>query len=270
MIPGPRKIITCPNCQGLASYLTLLTGNLLGARVWTDGKLFAPMFPQPPAVVKCIHCEECYWLFDTKPIGMIDRRDPDRQIDPAWTATEHVEEPTEAEYYQAIEKGLATTPREERKLRILAWWRRNDAFRVFGKPKKASKKAAQHKPSPPLPWRENLQALLPLLDEGNNNDCLMKAEVLRELGDFEAAKQVLNRIDIDKAEKVAEFIRLLKAEQLRKFLRTIRNDLESAKRVQSAIDLKKPTAQLTENILLLRSLCDNADSELKELLFSIR
>ena len=259
----PSQIIACPKCQGLASYLTLLSGNTFGAWVWTDGKVIAPMLPRPPAVVRCVHCGECYWRAAAEPVGTIDWNDCDRQqIDPARTPTRAVVEPTEEEYYQAIEKGLATDLKQEKSLRILAWWRRNDAFRFFGKPKKASRTPAQCKPSPPLPWRENLEALLPLLDEGNNNDCLMKAEVLRQLGDFEAAKQVLERIDLDKAEKVAEFIGLLKAVKLRK-----RGDFQSVNQVRHQVKSMKPTARLAENIRLLQSLCESADSGVKQLSF---
>ena len=268
MIIGPSQIIACPKCQGLASYVTLLSGNSLGAWAWTDGRVFAPMLPRPPAVVSCVHCGECYWRADAKRVGTINWYDCDGQwIDPAWRETKDAREPTEEEYYQAIAKGLATDLKQEKSLRILAWWRRNDAFRFLGKLKKASRASAQCKPSPTLTWRENLAALLPLLDEGNNNDCLMMAEVLRELGDFEAAKQVLNRIDLEKTEMVAEFIRLLKAEELRKLLRE-EGDFESVDQVRSRAKPTHPTARLAENIRLLQSLCDSADSGVKELSFS--
>ena len=268
MIIGPSQIIACPKCQGLASYVTLLSGNSIGSWVWTDGKVFAPMHPRPPAVVSCVHCGECYWRAAAKRVVTINWYDCDGQrIDPAWRAAKDVCEPTEEEYYQAIAKGLATDLKQERSLRILAWWRRNDAFRILGKLEKAARAPAQCKPSPPLPWRENLAALLPLLDEGNNNDCLMKAEVLRELGDFEAAKQVLNRMDLEKTEKVAEFIRLLKAEELRKLLREM-GDLESVNQVRSHVKSMKPTARLAENIRLIQSLCDSADSGVRELSYS--
>ena len=110
------------------------------------------------------------------------------QLDPAWATAEGVQEPTEAEYYRALEKGLATTAEQEMVLRILAWWRRNDAFRDAPQP------PAKGIPNGPWPWRENLKALAHLLDAGDDNDRIMKAEVLRELGEFEAAKQVLSRI----------------------------------------------------------------------------
>ena len=201
MIPGPDQIIACPKCKGLAKYMTLVSGNTFGARVWTDGKQVAPMLPRPPAVVKCRHCGECYWLAEAQELGTVDRWGGEgQQVNPAWAAVEEVQEPTEEEYYRAFEKGLATSPEQERNLRVLAWWRRNDAFRD------APRAPAGGDPSAPGPWRKNLQALAHLFHEGGENDSLMKAEVLRELGDFASAKQVLSRID---SREVAAVVRQL-------------------------------------------------------------
>jgi hypothetical protein len=51
------------------------------------------------------------------------------QNDPAWNDAREVEEPDEEGYYRAIEKGIAKDDEQMKSLRILAWWRRNDAFR---------------------------------------------------------------------------------------------------------------------------------------------
>jgi hypothetical protein len=147
------------------------------------------MLPLPPAVVKCRDCEECYWLAEAEEVGTIEVwRDRPQQAK-AWATAKEVQEPTEEEYYRAIEKGLAKSPEQERDLRVLAWWRRNDAFR--GK----RKARAAGTPSSPGSWRANLEALALLLDDGDENDTLMKAEVLRELGRFESAKQILSRVE---------------------------------------------------------------------------
>ena len=204
MLPGPDRIVACPKCKGLAKYMTLASGNTFGARVWTDGKEVAPMLPRPPAVVKCRHCEACYWLSEAEEIGAVDRWSGENQrVDPAWTAAERVQEPTEEEYYRAVASGLATNPEQERWLRILAWWRSNDALRedrgVRGRP--APRSAGT--------WTKNLEALLLLLDEGDEDDALMKAEVLRELGRFEPATQVLNGVRSSEAAAVVRQLRSL-------------------------------------------------------------
>jgi hypothetical protein len=190
MIPGPDQIIACPKCKGLAKYMTLITGNTFGAVVWTDGKQVAPMMPGPPPVVKCRHCSEFYWLSDAKEVGEWDRHgDHAEEENPDWATVETVEEPGEDEYYLAIEKNLAKDPDQEKFLRVLAWWRRNDAYRHS--PRKRAKTPLRMSD----PCRKNLKALAGLLGESNNNDLIMKAEVLRELGEFNSAKDILAPID---------------------------------------------------------------------------
>lgn len=189
MIPGPDQIIACPNCKGLAQYMTLVSGNTFGARTWTDGKQIAPMLPRPPVVVKCHHCGEFYWLAEAEEIGTTNPREGEGgEVNPAWADAQEVVEPTEEEYYQAIEKGFATNSGQERSLRVLAWWRRNDAFRDTAQAQVLEDANASGA------CRENLEALGKLLTGEEDNDRLMKVEVLRELGEFESAMQVLSRV----------------------------------------------------------------------------
>lgn len=189
MLPGPDQVIACPNCRGLARYFTLRSGNTFGARVWTDGKQVAPMLPRPPAVVKCLHCAKCYWLEDAEKIGEVgDWENSDQPVNPEWVNAEHVEEPTVLEYDAAIRAGLARDRTQERSLRILAWWRGNDPLRGDN----------EVPPDPPDPetfkaFRDNLEALVDLLDN-DENDLLMKAEALRELGRFSEASRILNSV----------------------------------------------------------------------------
>jgi hypothetical protein len=204
MLPGPDKIVACPLCQGLAKYATLRTGNTIGARVWTDGKEIAPMLPMPPTVVRCRHCAGCHWLADAKEVGEMEpfhrMRHPD---DPAWEGVEYVEEPAEAEYYSAIEGGLARDREQERCLRTLAWWHRNDAFRD-GSGTDAGPVAALSEEG-----RRNLVALAGLLDPEAENDLIMKAEVWRELGEFEAAALALSQVNTEKYRDVVAQLRAL-------------------------------------------------------------
>jgi hypothetical protein len=202
MIPGPDQIVACPHCGGLAKYLTLVSGNTFRARVWTDGKQVAPMLPRPPAIVKCRHCAECYWLADAREVGTIEPWGSGEEIiDPAWTAAQEVEEPSEDEYYRAIEKGLARNVEQERNARIFAWWRRNDAFRELA--------PTRCETTVPAASKRNLEDLTTLLQESDENDCVMKAEVLRELGDFEFAKRVLSRVTSAEFNAVVRQLRTL-------------------------------------------------------------
>jgi len=131
MIIGPFQVIECPFCQGLDKYMTLFSGNTFDAFYWTDLKMFAPMLPRPPMVIKCRHCGEIFWLRNAKRIGSIDRLainpsfqrakpgeqpierfqvDSDgRPVPSSWLETQLVNEPPEEGYYQAIENGFART-----------------------------------------------------------------------------------------------------------------------------------------------------------------
>ncbi len=203
MIPGPYQIVACPHCQELAKYMTLMSGNTFGARVWTDGKKVAPMLPRPPVVVKCHHCTQCYWLADAEKVGTEEPYEEEgRKVNPSWAAAQVVREPTEDEYYQALQEGLAADPQQERRLRVLAWWRRNDAIRGIGQAKISSVAITSS-------CKKNLEALIDLLDEAVEYDRFISAEVLRELGEFESAKIILNSVTSSKYAAVVCQIRLL-------------------------------------------------------------
>ncbi|MCC2669073.1 MAG: hypothetical protein K0Q72_1544 [Armatimonadetes bacterium] len=205
MIPGPDKVIACPLCQGLAKYGTLLSGNTFGQRFWTDGKREVPMLPRPPAVVACRHCGGNYWLQDAEEIGDIDLGDMQWEEDPLadiavpaeWRSVEYVEEPSVAGYYAAIRDGFAKDSRQERALRIFAWWRGNDAFRedyaAVGGDGAISE--ALRDELPDASARETLlRELLPLLDTESDQDRILRGEILRELGRWDEATEVLRAI----------------------------------------------------------------------------
>jgi hypothetical protein len=160
------------------------------------------MLPRPPDIVKCSGCAECYWLADARSVGVIPSwGDASEAVDPAWTAAPEVQEPTEDEYYKAIHGGLAVGSQQERILRTLAWWRRNDAFRDF----QADSGATTDKGSEEC--RRNMETLAVLLSQENENNWLMKAEVLRELGQFESSKAILDGVSSSEYRTVVAQIR---------------------------------------------------------------
>ena len=54
---------------------------------------------------------------------------------------------------------------------------------------------------------ENLTALSKLLSESDENDLLMKAEILRNLGQFEESRQILERVkDLSLAQIKEKFL----------------------------------------------------------------
>jgi hypothetical protein len=205
MIEGPDQIIECPNCAALARVFTLVSGNTSGATRWTDGKMIAPMLPEPPAIIKCSACGGFYWLSDARVIGELPTwgAEPDQAPDD-WKSAEHVRELSESEYLQAIAAGAAHNTEQELHLRINAWWAGNDPLRSDDQVTHQQPKAAPTRSTAAI---TNLERLLEQLDTNNPDDRLMQAELLRELGRFEDATTLLNADFPPNYTKPASFIR---------------------------------------------------------------
>ena len=99
MIPGPDIIIACPTCHALARVFSLTSGNTIGASLWTDGKMIAPMLPCPPAITRCKTCDKIYWVASAEEIGEYSPwESEDSNVDPAWENAPSIEELSEDEY----------------------------------------------------------------------------------------------------------------------------------------------------------------------------
>ena len=104
------------------------------------------------------------------------------------------EEPSAADFRTALKTGVAGTPKKERSIRLRLWWAANDPIRTG-------------KQTVPIDsdWAENLEAFIALLDQENDDERLVLAEVAREVGDFSAAWQLLN----DRDDEYSQFLRAL-------------------------------------------------------------
>ncbi len=204
MILGPNQIVACSHCGALAHYRVLVSGNTLGAVVWTDGRQCAVMMKTPPAVVKCHACATCYWLAHAREIGTVARdfraKGP---VPEAWSKAPEVKEPGADEYLDAIEAGLAKDLAQEKWLRILAWWRANDSSRDWTPDADRAPAASRDG------FRRNLRRLVELLTDDTDDERVMKAEVLRELGQFKAAEAALGEVASRDFDWVVERIRTL-------------------------------------------------------------
>ena len=122
MMPGATIYRNCPSCEGLLIERTLLSGNTFGARFWTDGKMEAPMLPQYPALVRCAHCQKLLWLPEAREAEFATAPKMFETVKGALDPTP----PTEADYIEAIESGLASDEEQEKYCRVHAWHLFND------------------------------------------------------------------------------------------------------------------------------------------------
>jgi len=179
MTPGPTKIRECSACGKHVTEHTIGSGNTFGARFWTDGKIDAPMLPDQPWLIKCQHCGTLVWIDELTQVGKIDPGGVETLYGSRFPDARPGLVPTLQDYTAFLETGLSDK-QKERYVRLRSWWAGNDSRRGSN----------QSKPLNSFET-ENLRAFVNLLDESEEGDRLMKAEALRELGEFAEAKRLL-------------------------------------------------------------------------------
>lgn len=186
MLPGPDYVYQCPNCGHLLTNGSLLSGNTIGARVFSDGKEIAPMLPDFPNLTKCKKCEEIFWLSKLDEIGTYDWGYCENS---EWQEADKAEFLEIEDYFNAISQGKAENRDEELLVRQLIWWTYNDRIRdgedIFNDEQDEAL------------WIDNVQKLKNLLDHSDLNQRIMKAEICRNLGDFKACVNLIQSIDDD-------------------------------------------------------------------------
>lgn len=185
MTPGPVIVIQCPACGALGSYPSINSGNSFGATYYTDGYRDAPMMPTTPPVFRCGACRRGFWTEAANEVGEYDvMNKASAPLD--WRQAPLLVEPDEKGYLEAIEPLIAADPSREYVLRMHAWWRGNDRHRG------RTRKPVQDDPAL-VPLREaNMMALIQILPSDSAGSKLMHAELLREMGQFDAAIKVLS------------------------------------------------------------------------------
>lgn len=200
MIPGESIIRRCPSCGGSIRQRTLVSGNTFGARLWTDGKMDAPMLPRYPPLVRCPHCAALLWLPAAEEVGTEH---------PGEAGTPGVEDPptpTVKDLLEASRTPPAGAQDEEVFIRIEAWHAAND-------PQRRDPRA-----DPPRSTESeaNMEALSRLLDPKEPEQRIMKAELHRELGLFDEAERLLDFPFDEDLAPAARFIGKLTLEQDRR------------------------------------------------------
>ena len=176
MMPRPVVIRRCSACAQLIRQPTISSGNTFGARSWTDGRRHFPMLPTQPWLVRCPHCSALVWLDEQEAVGEADPWDTEDEI---FKDALHYETPSLLDHLAKLEEGISDAGKV-RYIRIRAWWAGNDPRR-------------EGQADTPLSAEEtaNLRALAALLDESLEDERLMKAEAMRDLGEYEEAHRLL-------------------------------------------------------------------------------
>jgi hypothetical protein len=179
LTPGPTLIQQCPSCTNAVRQFTIGSGNTFGARFWTDGYMDAPMLPLLPALVKCPHCKELIWIEDAKELGEVGWGTGNED---KWSAARAVKDPDEGDYLKAAAEPKLARDREIY-ARRRAWWLANGPAR--DNPKGSTQWTPERK--------KNLERLSSLLDTSKDDELIAKAEIARELGNFDQCRKLLGR-----------------------------------------------------------------------------
>ncbi len=198
MIPDPPIIKKCSECSGLLLKYSIASGNTFGAVFWSDGKMEAPELPEYPSLVKCPHCLSPVWIDELETVGKVKSF---QSLDTSVKNSLHLD----VDDYASFLKDNRLDADAEKDLRIRAWWVGNDGRRSNQTDHAATNKRYQFwfklfkkeriEKEQPSDFTEtetnNLNALAALLDESDDSERLMKAEIMREQGEFDQALELL-------------------------------------------------------------------------------
>ena len=185
MIAGPDLVVTCPHCQALGKIFTIESADMRGAITWSDGWQDAPMTPRPPRITRCPACRKIFWTWEAEQLGYAPPPEIASPEQAAWKDAPHLEPLDEAGVAEAIASGFAPTPDLEMELRVLRWWRGNDPFRFDDAP-------VGHATEPDAV--ANIHRLIAMMENGEEDLLLFRAEAQRQLGLFAEATLTLEGV----------------------------------------------------------------------------
>ncbi|MDZ7741909.1 MAG: hypothetical protein U5Q03_09210 [Bacteroidota bacterium] len=206
-------IVQCPQCQLKSVHYKAMSGTIHESISFTDGKMdvISGMISFDPVLIKCRQCNNLYFFYEAIREGREARESTDAFGDLGFNERH----PGIEDYQMAIEKYKGQDAGREIKLRTLFWWKINDLIRFESgigrkrsllmdilnylyKPLRNYKPLHRHYPEYKkcLPDKnENLRALFKLLNPENNpEDIYFMVEIQRELGNYPAARNLLESI----------------------------------------------------------------------------
>jgi hypothetical protein len=212
MLPGPTYVYECQSCKGLFERRSISSGNTSRAKFRSDGQMSAPMLPTTPLLVACPHCKSSIFWPKAKEVDSYETYDLTGIFDLGEMLPESLalraEKKAKKQKYQDVLRYEQASPQQifefiqgsrfdssyELPLRLLCWQRSNDERIEDGRIELE------------FDEQENLQKMLLLVDQSTDSHRLLRAEIFRQLTQFDEARFML---DYDFDEEMAA-----RAEQL--------------------------------------------------------
>ena len=170
MLPAHSALLRCPHCGALKEVLQLMSGNTIGATLWSDGKEIAPMLPRVSRIQRCPTCSKYFFYSLDVTSGTSNRY-----------GSQSGELPLE--YLKQALTQLQPTGNDEHILRINILWAFNDRYGDM-----------EQSDIPIEEWEYHVDNVHHLVQM--DIDALLRAELFREIGDFEQAIQILQSHEV--------------------------------------------------------------------------
>lgn len=224
-------VIQCPKCRSSLYRRRLQSFNDFGAMGWSDGYTSIFGLNSVSNLGRCGHCRKVFWLDDADELGILPKESPPisafsriyhrltgdssgvlereriwNETPWEWKSAKPAETPDFFDLKTALGDIDSLSPEREVWVRRALWFRGNDHHRLNreGKPHRDQPRMSEDE------VRQNMQALLALVEQGLDSPLMEKGELLRELGRFDEAVTALSSIDGDfraQAELIAGFAR---------------------------------------------------------------
>ncbi len=180
---GNVYVYKCPKCENLVANNSLKSGNSFGVKIYSDGKQIGRFQTEFPILTKCIKCNEIFWLSKELLIG--DYRWSD--FNSLFKDVEFAKFLSFDDYFTALENKLSKYKENELYIRQKIWWGFNDRVR--------NEKELFNSENDKILWDDNIHRLLDLLDDNDDEQKLMMAEINRNLGNFDNCMEIISSID---------------------------------------------------------------------------
>lgn len=227
-------VIQCPQCGGHLLESRLASINAYGVMTWSDGYCSNWALNSVSDLAHCPWCHGVFWYADAKQLGLLPRKPwpmnrftrlyakltGDKQgrlaaqaewcaMPSEWKDAQHSISPTFPDLLVALKDAAHLTPVREAIVRRTIWWRSSDHLRC------RRDGSTPLKDAPVLSdaaAKGNLLALLQLHESAIVEIPVEKAEILRQLGRFDEAINLLQPISSDDekpniASKIMQFAR---------------------------------------------------------------
>ncbi|MFZ1322133.1 MAG: hypothetical protein WAT71_11315 [Ignavibacteria bacterium] len=184
-----------------------MSGNTMGAELFSDSKFVASMLPDFPKITSCVKCKYIFWINDAEKCGSLEYGERKKF---RWRKSVEAKFLTIDENFYAIENKIFKPGFDELFFRKNILWGFNDRIRnkirMFESKEKRDinnykselEKEMFHSEEDRSQWLSNINRLKELFNYDVIEERIFIAELYRNLGDFDKCIEIIKSIDEEK------------------------------------------------------------------------